>query len=158
MGLSLDACRLHPLKALSVGDVDLRHRVPVLLELRLQLRSVQHAIASSRLDHLGLLFDREVLPGEVRPDDLLEEGQNLVVADSAGVGEVVDPRLALLCHHDRRWQEIGQDRVAVGNVDDSLVFANLGDKVARVQVIRDWHAQAEDQTVGIILHDLQVYG
>jgi hypothetical protein len=47
-----------------------------------------------------------------------------------------------------------QDCVAVGDVDYAVILGDLGDKIARVQIVRDWHAQPEDEAVGVVLHNL----
>lgn len=150
----LNTSGLHALEAALVGGVDLGDLVVILLQLGGQLGGVELAVAAAGLDDLGLLVQGEVLPGEAGSDDVAEEGEDLVVRDGAGVGEVVDASLLVLGEEDRGGEEVGEDGVAVGDVDDTLVLGDLGDEVARVEVVRDGHAQAEDQSVGIVLHDL----
>lgn len=150
----LDTCSLHPLETLPVGLVDLRHLVPVLLQLVDELGVVQLAVASTGLDDLGLFLQGEVLPRVARPDNIAEERENLVVRDGARVGEIVDARVAVLGQKNRCGQQVVQDSVAVGDVDDAVVLGNLRDKVARVKVVRDRHSQPQDEAVGIVLHDL----
>lgn len=82
--------RGHPHKALLIRRVHLRDFDPILPQLLHQLRRVEFTITPARLDHLALLLEREILPHKVRPDMLLEQRQDFVVADGAGIGEVVD--------------------------------------------------------------------
>lgn len=97
---SFDSCNLHALKALLIGFVNSRNLVLILLELGLQLRRVQRAVAPARLDDLGLLFQGKVLPAQPRPHNLLEKREDLVVRDGAWVGKVVDASLTMLCKND----------------------------------------------------------
>lgn len=115
--------------------MDLWHLVAVLLQLVDQLGRVQLAVAAAGLDDLGLLFKREVLPCVSRPDDVAEEREHLVVRDGAWVSEVVNASVLVLGHQDRRGQEVVQDGVAVGDVDYAIVLGDLGDEVARVEVV-----------------------
>ena len=124
--------------------MNLRNLKLVLLELLNQLRSVKLAIASSSLDNLSLLLEREVLPGKIRTDVLLEQGQDLIVGDGAWVGEVVDARLLVLGKEDGGGKEIVENCVGIGDVNYALVLCDLGDEIAGVEIIADRHAQAED--------------
>lgn len=126
----------------------------VLGELLLELGGVKLAVGASGLDDLGLLLEGEVLPGEVWANVLLEEGENLVVGDGTWVGEVVDAGILVLGEEDGAWEEIVEDGVGVWNVNDAVVLCDLGDKVAGVEVVRDWHSQAEDEDIWVVLHDL----
>lgn len=146
----------HALEAALVSLVDLGNLVLVLLELIDKLGGVKLAVGSTSLDDLGLLVQCKVLPGEVWSDVLLEEGEDLVVGDSTGVGEVVDSGVLVLGHEDGGWEEIVEDGVGVGDVDDTLVLGDLGDEVTGVEVIADWHAESEDQAVAVVLHDLRI--
>jgi len=134
--------------------VDLGDLEVVLLELLDKLGGVELAVASAGLDDLGLLVQCEVLPGEVWSDVLLEEGQNLVVGDGTWVGEVVDTGILVLGQEDGGREEIVENSVGVGDIDDTLVFGDLGDEVTGVKVVADWHAKSEDQAVAVVLHDL----
>ena len=134
--------------------MNLRDLKLVLLQLVGQLGGVKLAVAATSLDDLSLLLKREVLPGEIGADVLLEERQNLVVGDGAWVGEVVDSGLFVLGKEDGGWEEIVQDGVGVGDVDNALVFGDLGNEVAGVKVVGDGHAESEDEAVGVVLHDL----
>lgn len=96
--ISCRAVSLHALKAGTVGLVDLRDRVVVLGELGDELGGVEHAVAASGLDHLGLLLQRKVLPLEAGADNVPEQGENLVVGDGARVGEVINTRVLVLRH------------------------------------------------------------
>jgi hypothetical protein len=144
----------HSLEATLVCLVDLWHLVVILGKLLLKLCSIQLAVGASSLDDLGLLLEGKVLPAEIRSDELLEEGKNLVVGNSTWVGEVVDSSLLVLSQEDGSREEVGEDGVGVWNIDDTVVFGNLGDKVARVQVIGDWHTKSEDEAVGVVFHNL----
>lgn len=146
----------HSLEAQLVRLVDLRDLELVLLQLIDQLGGVELAVAATGLDDLGLLIEREVLPGEVGTDVLLEERQDLVVRDRTRVGEVVDPGLLVLGKEDGSREEIVEDGVGVGDVDDALVLGDLCDEVTGVEVVRDWHAESEDEAVGVVLHDLPI--
>lgn len=115
---------------------------------------IQLAVASAGLDDLCLLLQGEVLPRVAGPDNVPEQGEDLVVRDGARVGEVVDACVAVLGQEDRRGQQVVQDGVAVGNVDDAVVLGNLGDKIAWVKVVRDRHPQPQDEAVGVVFHDL----
>lgn len=150
----LDTSLGHALEALGVSLVDLWHLKAVLLELGGKLLGVEHAVGAAGLDDLGLLLEGEVLPGEVWTNVLLEEGENLVVGDGTWVGEVVDAGLLVLSEEDGGWEEIVEDGVGVWNINDTIVLGDLGDKVAGVQVVRDWHSQSEDENVLVVLHDL----
>ena len=136
--------------------MDLWNLVVVFLELVDQLSGIQLAVAASGLDDLGLLLKGEVLPGEVGADVLLEESKDLVVGDSTWVGEVVDSGILVLSQQNRGWEEIGEDGVGVRDVDNSVVFGDLGNEVTGVQVITDWHSQSEDQGIAVEFHDLKI--
>jgi len=136
--------------------VDLWHFVVVFGELLLELVGVQLAVGSSSLDNLCLLVQGEVLPGELGADVLLEERENLVVGDGTWVGEVVDAGLFVLSQEDGGWEEIGEDGIGVGDIDNALVLGDLGDKVTGVQVVADWHTKSEDEAVGVVFHDLRL--
>jgi hypothetical protein len=127
----------------------LRHLDPVLPHLRHQLACVQLTIAPPGLDDLALLLEREVLPLKARPHVLAEEREHLIVADGARVCEVVDARLVVRGEQDGARQQVVQDRVGVGDVDDTGVGCDLGHEGARVQIVRDGHAEAEDEHVGV---------
>lgn len=128
--------------------------VVVFAELLLELGGIQLAVRSSSLDNLCLLVQGEVLPGEVGADVLLEESENLVVGDGTWVGEVVDAGLLVLSQENGGWEEIGEDGVGVGDIDNALVLGDLGDEVTGVEVIADWHTKSEDEAVGVVFHDL----
>ncbi len=81
---------------------------------------------------------------------LLEESKDFNVADGPWVGEVVDARFVVLGEQDGGREEVVEDCVGVGNVDDALVLGDFGHERARVEVIGDGHAEAEDQGVGIV--------
>jgi len=150
----LDASSLHTLKALPVGVVDLGNLVVVLLELADQLVRVELAVAATSLDDLGLLLEAKVLPGVVGADNLLEQGEDLVVRDGAGVGEVKDAGVVVLSEENGAGEEVVEDGVAVGNVDDSVVLGDLGDKVSGVKIVAHRHAKTEDEDVVVAGQDL----
>ena len=135
--------------------MNLRNLIPILLELINQLGRIQLAVAPASLDDLGLLLEGEVLPLELGTDDVAEQGEDLVVGDGAGVGEVVDALLVVLGEEDGGGEEVGEDGVGVGDVDDALVFGDFGDEVAGVEVVGDGHSEAEDEDVVVVLHDLE---
>lgn len=126
----------------------------VLLELVDQLRGIELAVTSAGLDDLGLLLQREVLPGEVWADVFLEEGQNFVVGDGAWIREVVDTGILVFGHEDRGWKEVVENGVGVGNVYHSLVLGDLGDEVAGMEVVADWHSESENESISVCFHDL----
>ena len=134
--------------------MNLRHLKLVFLELLDKLGGVQLAVASSSFDNLCLLVQCEVLPGEVWTNVLLEQAEHLIMGDRTGVGEVVDAGILVLGHEDRSWEKVVQDGVRVGNINDTLVFGDLGDKVTGVQVVANGHAKSKDEDIGIRLHDL----
>ena len=76
------------------------------------------------------------------------------MADRPGVGEVVDARFAVLgqCYGDGK--EVVQDAVGIGDVDDVGVFGYFGYEGAGVEVVRDGHADAEDEVAGVVLQDV----
>lgn len=144
----------HALEALFVRFVNLWDLELVLLELVDQLRGIELAVTSAGLDDLGLLLQREVLPGEVWTYVFLEEGQNLVVGDGAWVREVVDTGILVFGHEDRGWEEVVENGVGVGNVYHSLVLGDLGDEVAGMEVVADWHSKSENENIRVCFHDL----
>lgn len=144
----------HALEAASIRLVNLWHLVVVLGKLLGELGGVQTTVASAGLDDLALLLKCEVLPCEVGSDVLLEQAQDLVVRDSAWVGEVVDTGLVVFSHQDGGREEVVEDGVGVWDVNDTLVLGDLGDEVSGVEVVADRHAQSEDQAVLVGLHDL----
>jgi len=126
----------------------------ILLHLGDQLGSVELAVTPASLQDLALLIKREVLVGEAWADVFGEEVEDLVVGDSTGVGEVVNTLLVVLGKNDGDGEHRGEEGVAVWNVDDFLVLGDLGDERSRVEVVRDWHAESENQNVVVLLHDL----
>lgn len=134
--------------------MNLGHLILVLGKLAGQLVGVKLAVAASGLDDLGLLLQGEVLPAEIWANVLLEEAQNLVVGDGAGVGEVVNARLLVLGEEDGGREEIVEDGVGVGDIHNTVVLSNLGDKVTWVKIVADGHTKSEDEAVGVVLHDL----
>jgi hypothetical protein len=150
----LDSSSLHTLKALPVGIVDLGNLVVVLLELADQLVRVELAVAATSLDDLGLLLEAKVLPGVVGADNLLEQGEDLVVGDGARVGEVVDSGVVVLGQENGAGEKVVEDGVAVGNVDDAVVLGDLGDKVSGVKIVADRHAKTENEDVVVAGQDL----
>ena len=70
------------------------------------------------------------------------------MSNRARVREVVHSRLAVLGHGDGQRQQIVQDGVGVGDVDDAVVLCDFGDEGARVQVVGDGHADAQGEGVG----------
>ena len=150
----LNAGSSHALEALSVSLVDLWDLEIVFGELLLEFGGVEHAVGASGLDDLGLLLEGEVLPLKVWTNVLLEEGQDLVVGDGSWVGEVVDAGILVLSQKNGAWKEVMEDGVRVRNINDTVVLGNFGDKVAGVEVVGDWHSQAEDENIWVVLHDL----
>ena len=136
--------------------MNLRNLELIFLQLVDELSSIELAVAATRLDDLGLFFEREVLPGETGADVFLEERQNLVVRDCAWICEVVYADFLVLGEEDGGRKEIVEDGVGIGDVNYALVLGDLGDEVTGVEVIRDGHAQSEDEAVGVVFHDLQM--
>jgi len=126
----------------------------ILLQLLDQLISIQLAVRSASLDNLGLLIQSKVLPCEVWADVFFEERKDFVVGDCSRVGEVVDTSIFVFGQEDGSGKEIVKDGVGVGNVDYAVVFGDLGNEVAGVEVVADWHAETEDEYVGVGFHDL----
>jgi hypothetical protein len=63
-----------------------------------ELARVEHAVAAAGFDHVGLLLEGEVAPGEGWGDDGTVQGEDFVVGYCAGVGELG------VCQDDgRRW-------------------------------------------------------
>jgi hypothetical protein len=146
----------HSLEAALVSLVDLWNFETVLLELLGELSGIELAVAAASLDDLGLLLQCEVLPGEIWSDVFLEEGEDLVVGDGTWVGEVVDTGILVLGQKNGGREEIVEDGVGIGDIDDTLVLGDLGDEVTGVEVVADWHTKSEDQAVGVVLHDLEI--
>jgi len=61
----------------------------------------------------------------------------------------------VLSEEDGGWEEVVEDGVGVGDVDDTLVFGDLSDEVTGVQVVADWHTKSENEAVGVVFHDLE---
>jgi hypothetical protein len=61
----------------------------------------------------------------------------------------------MLREQDRRRQQIRQDGVAVRYVHHVLVLCDFGHEIPWVEVVRDWHAQSQDQAVVVVLDYLQ---
>jgi len=76
------------------------------------------------------------------------------VGDGAWIGKVVDASVFVLGHQDGGREEIVEDGVGVGNVHHTLVLSNLSNKVTPMQVVADWHSKSEDESIGVVLHDL----
>jgi len=134
--------------------MDLWNLELILLQLLDQLVSIQFAVASSSLDNLGLLVQSKVLPREIRTNVFFEQGKDFVVGDCSRVGEVVDSGVFVLGEENGGWEEIVEDGVGVGDIDYAVVFGNLGNEVAAVEVIADGHSETEDVSVGVCFHDL----
>jgi len=150
----LDTCLGHALEALCVSLMNLWNLEVVFLELVDQLGSIKLAVASASLDNLGLLIQGKVLPREVWANVLLEKRKNLVVGDGTWVGEVVDPGFVVLRKKNGGWEEVVENSVGVGNINNALILGDLGDEVAAVQVIADWHSQSQDEHLWVGFHDL----
>jgi hypothetical protein len=145
----------HSLEATLVCLMNLWNLVVILGKLVLKLSSIQLAVGAPGLDNLGLLLECEVLPAEIWSHVLLEEGKDLIMGNGTWVGEIVDSSILVLSQKDGCWKEVGEDGVGVWNIDDTIVFGNLGDEVTRVQVIRNRHTKSEDEAVGVVFHDLE---
>eukprot|EP00968_Pinguiococcus_pyrenoidosus_P018502 scaffold1944_cov241-Pinguiococcus_pyrenoidosus.AAC.16 len=131
----------HPVNGLQDrGDGHIRKRF-------YKLRVAQGVVGAAGLDDLGLLFHGEALVLELRIDVLLVEVQDLMVRDRARVAEVVHAREAALGHRDRDGHEVVQHGHGVGDVHNAAVLADLGDEVARAEVVADRHAHAETEDV-----------
>ena len=134
--------------------MDLWNLKLVSLELIDQFGGVKLAVASSSLDDLRLLIQCEVLPREVWSNVLLEEAEDLIVGDSTWIGEIVDTGILVLGQEDRSWEEIMENCIRVGYVDDTLILRNLGNEVTGMQVVADGHTKSEDESVVVKFHDL----
>jgi hypothetical protein len=121
----------------------------ILLDQLHELRSVQLAIAALGFDDFRLLLQCEIRPLEFWIHDLLVKTQNLIVANRTRVREIVHAGLTMLGHGDCQWEQIVQDGVGVGDVDDTVVLGDLCHEGARVQVIGNWHADAECEAAGV---------
>lgn len=140
----------HALKAPPIRDMDLGHlALPpfglIPLNNPHQLGRIELTIRPRGLNHAALLLEREILPRIPGIDNLPIQRQHLIMTYGPGVGEIHDARLRVLGHGDRQRQQVVQDRVGVGDVDHARVLRDLGHEVARVQVIADGHAEAEDE-------------
>jgi hypothetical protein len=144
----------HALEALLVCLVYLGDLKLVFLQLVDQLGGVELAVAPTGFDDLGLLIQREVLPCEVWADILLKQGQDLIVGDGAGVREVIDASVLVLCHKDGGGKEIVQDGIRIGNVYHTLVLGDFGHKVTGVKIIADGHSESKNEHIGVCLHNL----
>ena len=147
---------LHSLEHPHDGLLDGRNLHAKLAARLHQLARVQLVVRAARRQDLRLLLQREVLVGERRVDVLLVQVQNLVVRDGAGVGEVEHAAAVVQRHLDAHGQQVVQHRHGVGDVHHALVLGDLRHEVARRQVVRDGHAHAQDQHVGIHLLELGV--
>ena len=141
---------LHALEAKLVGgnnivdDNSFRH----VLE---ELGGVELVVGSGGGNDLGLFLDGEILVFVGGIDVLCVQIQDLVVRNDTGVGKVVDTLEALLGHGQGGGEHLGQDGHRVGNVDDALVLDNLGNERAVDEIVRDGHADPQNQAVGVLL-------
>ena len=149
---------LHSLEHAHDGLLDGRNLHAELATRLHQLARVQLVVRAARRQDLRLLLQREVLIGERRVDVLLVQVQNLVVGDGAGVGEVKHAAAVMQRHLDAHGQQVVQHRHGVGDVHHALVLGDLRHEVARRQIVRDGHAHAQDQHVGVHLLELGVIG
>jgi len=85
---------------------------------------------------------------------LLEQRQDFVVADGAGIGEIIDAGFVAGGEKEGAREEIVKDGVGIGDVDYMGVGGDFRNEGARVEVIGDGHAKAEDEGVGIVLQEL----
>ena len=148
---------LHSREAPTIGLMHLRNVeiiafARVLFHLHHQLATVQLAIAPTSNNDLRLLLEGEVLPLLTGIDNITIERHDLVVRDGTWVGEIEDARLAVFGQRHRDGEEIVQDAVAVGDVDDLRIIGDLRHEVACVQVVGDWHPESKDEAVGVGLH------
>lgn len=139
---------LHSLEALFVCYMDLIDLDP-LGHVSQKLGGIKFIVGSRSLDDLILFFQRKVsvMIGGVNVLDV--EVKDFVVGNDSRVCKVVDSSESLLRHGERGWKHLVKDGHGVWNVDDSLVLDNLGHKVTVKQVVRNWHANAENKAVGI---------
>lgn len=106
--------------------------LPILVHQAYQFRGIQFAIAPFGFHDMALLLEREVLPRESWINDLFIQTQYLVMRYSSRIREVHDASFSVLGqNHDYR-QEVVQDAVRVGDVDDALVFGDLRHEGAAV--------------------------
>ena len=141
---------LHALEAELIGgddivDDDSLGHVPE------ELGGVELVVGSGCRNDLGLFLNGKVLVRVGGINVLFVEVQNLVVRNDPGVGKVVDARESLLGHGQGGREHLGQNGHGVGNVDDALVLDNLGDKGAVDEIVRDGHADPQNQAVGVLL-------
>ena len=61
------------------------------------------------------------------------------MADCAWISEVVDSCFVMLGKQDGGGEEVMEDCVGIRDIDDTLVFGDLGDEGPRVQVVGDRH-------------------
>ena len=70
--------------------------------------------------------------------------------DGAGVTEVVNASQAALGHGEGNGQQLGEHSHGVGDVHDAVVLDDLGDEVARRQVVGDRHAHTQCAGGGVL--------
>ena len=77
----------HPLEALNISLMNLWDLKVIFLELIHELISVQHAVASPRLEDFRLFFKSKIPPGEIGLDICFIKLQDLIVRNSSWVSE-----------------------------------------------------------------------
>ena len=141
---------LHPLKAQVIGSVDFINH-DSLRHVSHELGSVKLIVGTGSFENLGLLLDGEIFVGVGWVDVLLVQVQDLIMGNDTWVGKVVNTSQSFLGHCQRRREHLMQYCHRVGDVDNSFILDNLGDKIAVEQIIRDRHAHTKDQAVGVAL-------
>lgn len=139
----------HALKNCFHGDVDLGN--DDIRQGRAQLLVSQRVVASACFEDQSLFLYREVCVGVGWVDVLLVEVEHLVMGNGAGVAEIVNSCQFALSHHERYGQHVSQGGHGVRNIDDAVIFDNLGHEVAVRQIVADWHSHAEGACGRVVL-------
>lgn len=73
------------------------------------------------------------------------------MGDGTRVGVIHNASEVSLGHFNCEREEFWEDSHRIGDVDDLVIFDNLGDEVAWVDEITDnWHADAEDEDIRVV--------
>lgn len=124
-------------------------------KLSFQLGGVKLIVASWCNYHLRLLLKIEVLPCEGWVNVLTVQFQDLVVANTTRVCEVVDPSEVSFRHFYGDWKKFIKDGHGVWDVYHFLIAADLCDKVSGVWKIgRNRHSDTECAYVLIVFEQL----
>ena len=117
-----------------------------------QLGDIQYAVATTRLENPGLLFQGHYIPCEVSLSIKLYHIHDIIVTDEAGVREIEGPGDGLFDHVSGHWKQCGQYGHRIRHGNDSLVTHDFGDKVSGVlEVTGDRHPKSQNQTIFVFI-------